>query len=149
MTPREGFRFGFYYRCAEEGLTVDQARDRARFGLEKCAQGGPSFLGTIGSGLGTGLGYLGTGLKHLGGLAVLGGVGVPAAAGTAIGLGLAHAQERDVDPEDIRQQELISAYRFHAEQARRRSLMKRLQAGGRGPLGGSDVSAGQVRCRAG
>jgi hypothetical protein len=128
MTPREGFRFGFLYRCAEEGLTAAEALDRARSGLEKRA-GLAAGLGTAWEGLRS-LGGVG---KTLGGLGVLGLVGAPALAGAGIGLGLAKTQEHDVDPDEVRNQELISAYRFHAEQARRRALLKHYRAGGPAP----------------
>lgn len=118
MTPREGFKFGFLYRCAEEGLTPAEAFDRARRGLEKRAN-----PGLLGQGIGAAWG----GLKTLGGLGVLGAVGVPAVLGAGTGLALANAQEKDVDPEEVRRQELISAYRFHADQARRRAMMRGLQ----------------------
>jgi hypothetical protein len=120
MTPKEGFRFGFLYRCAEEGLTVKQAFDRARCALEKQA----GLWNEAKSGVGAAWG----GLKTLGGLGLLAGVGVPAVVGTGIGLGLAKAREQDIDPDEIRRQELISAYRFHADQARRRALMKNFRA---------------------
>lgn len=116
MTPREGFKFGFYYRCAEEGLTAEQARERARLALEKSAFDAP--------------GLAWDGLKGLGALGMVGAVGIPAVAGAGVGLGLAKAQEQDVDPEEVRRQELISALRFHTDQARRRTAMKNYRAGG-------------------
>jgi hypothetical protein len=126
MTPREGFRFGFYYRCAEEGLSAEEARARAALGLEKAATAAPWWLGPVGSAVGTGWG----GAKLLGGLALAGAAGTAALGGGAVGLGLARAQEGDVDPDEIRKHELISTYRFHADQARRRALMKAYAAGG-------------------
>ena len=114
MTRKEAFKFAFLYRCAEEGLTVAQAYERAQRGLEKRA-----FLREA-------LSTLGTGAKMLGGLGLAAGVGIPAVAGAGVGLGLANAQEHEVDPEEIRQQELIQALRFHAEQARQRAAMKKI-----------------------
>lgn len=117
MTPREGFKFGFLYRCAEEGLTVEEAYDRARLLLEKRAILNP-------------LPALWGGAKTLGALGMAGAVAVPAVAGAGIGLGLANAREHDVDPDEVRRQELIAALNFHADQARRRTLMKNYRAGG-------------------
>ncbi len=131
MTPREGFKFAFYYRCAEEGLTMEQARERARRGIKLAAlrkQANPAAAAWGGLKALGGLGM--TGAKTLGGLGLLGAVAAPAVVGGGIGLGLANAQEHDVDPEEIRQQELAAAYRFHAEQARRRMAMRNLRAGG-------------------
>jgi hypothetical protein len=125
MTPREGFRFGFYYRCAEEGLDAAGARDRAGRALEKQADD-KGWWPAI-KGIGGGIGGIG---KHLVGLGLLAGVGGPIALGTGVGLGLANAQEQDIDPEEVRRQELIAAYNFHADQARQRARLRHFQAGG-------------------
>jgi hypothetical protein len=121
MTPREGFRFGFLYRCAEEGLDAAAALQRAELGMQKRAIW-EELKAIPGAALGV--------AKNLGGLAVLGGVAIPVAAGVGAGLTAAKARERDIDPEEVRRQELIEAYRFHAEQARRRAAMKGIRAGG-------------------
>jgi hypothetical protein len=126
MTPRENFKFGFLARCAEEGLDADGARDRALRGLMlvKAAEGGP--LDVVWGGV-KGLGSAGaTVARHLGGLALLGGVATPALIGGAAGLGLAGALEHEVDPTEVRNQELIAAYNYHADQARRRALFRAL-----------------------
>ena len=112
MTPREGFKYGFLLRCAEEGLTAKEAEARAARGLEKQAvdgwdtvknvvMGAPGFITSAG-----GWGALG--------LAGLGGLG---------GYGLAKLQESDIDPEDVQREELINAYNTQAELARRKSIM--------------------------
>jgi hypothetical protein len=129
VTPREGFRFGFYYRCAEEGLDATGARERAGRALEKRAddKGWWPVIKGIGGGIGGGIGSIG---KHLAGLGLLAGVGGPIALGTGVGLGLANAREQDIDPEEVRRQELIAAYNFHADQARQRAKLRHFQTGG-------------------
>lgn len=133
MTPRENFKFGFLVRCAEEGLDADDARARALRGLTlvKAAEGGPFDVLWQGA---KGLGSAGmTAARHLGGLALLGGVATPALIGGAAGLGVAGAREREVDPEEVRNQELIAAYNYHADQARRRALFRTLSRPPRRP----------------
>jgi hypothetical protein len=129
MTPKEAFKYAFLLRCAEEGLTADEAEARAARGLEKHAEGG--LMDTFGKGLisntlsgakdfvmsapGTVAGWAGSGL----GLAGLGLAG----AGALGGYGLAKMQEGDVDPGEVQREELIAAYRTQAELARRKAIM--------------------------
>jgi hypothetical protein len=123
MTPREGFKYGFLLRCAEEGLTAQEAEERAARGLEKHA-------GTIKDvvDVGTGLVSLGSGLtsKALSyGIPL--GIGAAALGGGLGGYGLAKMHEGDVDPEEIQRQELISAYHAQADLARRKAIMDAAQ----------------------
>lgn len=106
MTPREGFRFGFLLRCAEEGLSVAEAQARAER-AEKRA-GAADLLGKA-WGLGTNAALLGAG-------------GV-AGAGMLGGYALAKMREGEVDPAEIQRQELIDAYQTQAELARRKAIM--------------------------
>jgi hypothetical protein len=103
MTPREGFKFGFLLRCAEEGLTAAEAQERAARAEKRAGVGGTLWdLGTKGLVLGAA------------GVAGLGGLG---------GYGLAKMQEGEVDPAEIQRQELIDAYTSQAELARRKAIM--------------------------
>ena len=123
MTPREGFKYGFLLRCAEEGLTVKEAEARAWRFVEKRADGWGSIASDIynnAKGLVTGipgvvgnLGLKGVGIG-LGGAAVAGGLG---------GYGLAKMQEKDIDPEEVQREELIAAYQAQADLARRKMIM--------------------------
>ena len=127
MTPREGFKYGFLLRCAEEGLTVKQAEARAAHGLEKRAD----FLGTLGSGLASGISNAITGTAaNIPGWAMgAGGLGLAGAAvgGGSLGYGLAKMQEGDIDPQEVQREELIAAYRAQAELARRKAIMEAAQ----------------------
>jgi hypothetical protein len=114
MTPREGFKFGFLLRCAEEGLTAAEAQERAAR-AEKRAQVGSAIwnLGTKIPGAAWDLGTKGLVLGTAG-VAGIGGLG---------GYGLAKMQEGEVDPAEIQRQELIDAYTSQAELARRKAIM--------------------------
>ena len=129
MTPREGFKYGFLLRCAEEGLTVKQAEVRATRALEK--HGGFDAWDTavsIGGGL-KDLALGGAGKALSWGIPL--GIGTAAGAGALGGYGLAKLREGDTDPEEVQRQELIAAYRNQAELARRKAIMdaaQRMQA---------------------
>jgi hypothetical protein len=130
MTPREGFKYGFLLRCAEEGLTAEEAEARAARGLEKQADddGWKAIVGDAYSGLkslATGVpGFITEHGPTVVGLGALGAAG----AGGLTGYGLAKMQEGDVDPEEVQRAELIQAYQTQAELARRRALMEAAQA---------------------
>jgi hypothetical protein len=130
MTPREGFKYGFLLRCAEEGLTVKEAEARAAIGLEK--RGEWDLLGDIGKGITGSLGGIIAGAPSLAGRALGSGIGMAgigaAGAGALGGYGLAKMQEGDIDPQEVQREELISAYRTQAELARRRAIMDAAQA---------------------
>jgi hypothetical protein len=128
MTPREGFKYGFLLRCAEEGLTADEAEARAARGLEKQAEGAlGTMVGDAYSGLKTLIGgapaFIAEHAPAAVGLGALGAAG----AGGGIGYGLAKMQEGDVDPKEVQREELISAYRTQAELARRKAIMDAVQ----------------------
>jgi hypothetical protein len=131
MTPQEGFKFGFLFRCAEEGLSLDETQQRAVAVLEKRGgifwspgaarlalaasekRGGALDLAAQAPGA---LWSLGT--KGL----MLGGLGIAGAGGLG-GYALAKMREGDVDPAEIRRQELIDTYNTQAELARRKAIM--------------------------
>jgi hypothetical protein len=129
MTPREGFKYGFLLRCAEEGLTAAEAEARAARGLAKRAdfnpfehafKGGLNAIGNAITGVPAAAGQLAGSVLSSG--AAAGGIAA-ALGGAGIGAGLAKLQEGDVDPEEIQREELIATYRAQAELARRRAIM--------------------------
>lgn len=137
MTPREGFKYGFLLRCAEEGLTVKEAEARAARALEKNAAG---FWGTTASGLGGIIPGVVGGLANIVPEAAkslvmasptlaLTGLGA-AAVGTGVGgYMLGKSQESDIDPEEVQREELIAAYKTQTELARRKAIMDAIQQG--------------------
>lgn len=120
MTPREGFKFGFLLRCAEEGLTAAEAQGRAARAEKRAGAADTIWgLGTKVPGAAWDLGTKAL-LVGAGGAAGIGGLG---------GYGLAKMQEGEVDPAEIQRQELIDAYTSQAELARRKAIMSAARAG--------------------
>lgn len=121
LTRQDKFRFGFLQRCAEEGCTVDEIRARVKRAelllstvpsREKSAGG---IVDTLKSLLSQGLWWPVTaGALGVGGATVLG-------AGT--GYGLAKMQDQQVDPEEAKRQELLSAYRAQTDRINRKLKM--------------------------
>jgi len=124
MTPREAFKYAFLLRCAEEGLTADEAEARAARGLEKRADGWDFAKSMLGGAKDLVTGVVAPAAGHLlGGGTALAGLGAIGLGGAA-GYGLAKMQEGDVDPEEVQREELIAAYRTQAELARRKAIME-------------------------
>jgi hypothetical protein len=126
MTPREGFKYGFLLRCAEEGLTAEEAEARAARGLEKQADWSDAIttpISDVYSGIKGAIGGVpGALYANAPMVAGLGAAGVMGA-GALGGYGLAKMQEGDIDPEEVQRQELIQAYQTQAELARRKAIM--------------------------
>jgi hypothetical protein len=126
MTPREGFKYGFLLRCAEEGLTIEESEARAARALEKQAES--NILNTVGGDIYSGLkglvggapGFIAEHAPKIIGLGALGAAGI----GGLTGYGLAKMQEGDVDPKEVQREELIQAYQTQADLARRKSIME-------------------------
>ena len=109
LTAKEQFRLGFLTRCAEEGLTPAEVKQRV-----KAAWPTPPWR------------EAGEAAKSLAGLYLkapflIGGLGLSAATlgGAGLGYGAAKLSEENTDPDEAKQQELIAAYRRHSERARR------------------------------
>jgi hypothetical protein len=125
MTPREGFKYGFLLRCAEEGLTAEQAEVRAACGLEKRANGflmdmakdiGKKVISTAGDVItGVPTWALTTGVPI--------GLGAAALGAGGIGYGIGKMREGDIDPQDVQREELIATYNTQADLARRKAIM--------------------------
>lgn len=106
MTDREYFRLAVLTTLARDGLTPAQAAARVAEATShvKSADGPVSWGATafkwplIEATLLTGLGAVG---------------------GAGTGYLLAKATEKDIDPEEVRKQELLAAYRQHTDRIRR------------------------------
>jgi len=117
MTELEAFRHGFLFRCAEEGLTPTESRERAEklaSVLEKQA-----LMGEAREGLGLVKDLMGLGLG-------IGGVGLGASvlAGALPGYALAKSQDSSLDADEVKRQELAATLRLHAEQLRRANSLR-------------------------
>jgi hypothetical protein len=102
MDSRQAFKIGFLARCAEEGLTGEQVRER----LQKAA----SLLGSLPD------------------LATTAAVTLPVMAGAGLGYMAHRSAGRDVDEDDIRKRELIEELRHYARRARDQQKVKSLRA---------------------
>lgn len=122
LSDRQSFKFGFYRRCAEEGLS--EAETQAR--LEKVAELAASLekgadLGQMLDPLWWGERFVATPMAvALGGGAVAGGLG---------GYALAKAREGTLDPEDVQNRELIAAYNAYGDQIRMRNKLRQQRQG--------------------
>jgi len=113
LTPQEQFRFGFLLRCAEEGCSMDEIRNRTKYAqamlsLTKTANWGSALTNTAKA--------LGMAPFQLAALGIAG----SGLAGAGAGYGLAKARQQNVDPEEAKRQELIAAYKLQADRLRQR-----------------------------
>ena len=112
MTPHDRFRLGFLARCAEEGCSAEEVRRR----VKQASFGMSDFVNAV-KGLSSAAAVpIVTPAKY--------GLLAAALGGPMIGYTAAKMQERDVDPEIAKQQELAAALTLQAEQARRRASMR-------------------------
>jgi hypothetical protein len=109
VTNEEAFRLGFLAHCAEVGLSPEQVAEKSAFAKQA----------SFGSAVGWGLGAAGAGLAL-----------APPALGYLGGYTLARADADDINPEDVKKQELIAEYRRLAARARQARLQRRVQASG-------------------
>jgi hypothetical protein len=100
VTSREAFKAAFYLRCADAGLSPEEAD-----GLVKGA-GVAEMLGNATA------------------LALTGGLLIPPALGAGAGWLAAKARDVPYDADDLRKQELIDEFRRLAAQARRKAELK-------------------------
>lgn len=107
MTPQDNFRYGFLMSCAQQGLTPDQVREVVKTASEHLRKE---------ANVGRSLAALWAKLPlAIAGYGLMGSAGVGALGGHA----LAKATEDELDPEEVRRQELLATYRQQAERARR------------------------------
>lgn len=127
LTPREAFKAGFLLKCAELGLSGNEAEALVKSAHVAVKQGflgsllsGAKDVGSAAAGLGTGLA---SGIANWGIVpALAAGIVAPPAIGAGVGYGLGRLT--DIDDEDvdsIKQQELIDEYLRNAERLRHRN----------------------------
>lgn len=128
LSPREAFTFGFLLRCADEGLDPDETRGRIKLAADylRNIQGfdftkeSSQLLGHALSGGGKAIGGLASLAKSLGIVGLLG----SGATGLAGGYLAGKVTDKEVDPDEIKQQELIAAYQQEADRIRRASKLR-------------------------
>jgi len=112
LTVKEAFKVGFMLRCADAGMTGEQASD--------CAQKAASLL--------TKKAYIGQSVvDNLPGAAVGLGLALPVMAGAGVGYLASEAATPEVDADDVKKRELIDEFRHYARRARERQQNKVLR----------------------
>ena len=122
MSIRELLKADFLLKCARANLTLDQIEKELDRVIEK--------KGGIGAGIGAGLGFGALGATKLyHGIGDLMGatlIGAPIVAGGLTGYALGRGA-RDANPEKFKKEELRDTYLRLADEAKRRSLIRRMQ----------------------
>lgn len=116
MTPREAFKIGFLSRFAELGMPgaeIEKCAAAAVALLEKQANPLAALMNTAPS---TAASLAGT----AGSIAVPLAVAAPLVIGGGLGIVAGKAQDSDVDPEDVKKQELIDEFRHQVRQMQER-----------------------------
>lgn len=118
MTPREAFKFGFLLRCADENLDDDATQERIKYACDLIHWDGKTTLLTNQELLekNASIWNAVAGLAKGMGLAGLAG---GAALGAGGGLLAAKATDKEIDPDEVKKQELIAAYKQQADRIRR------------------------------
>ena len=120
MTLNESLQFGILCYCADQGMTQEETHALVKRAADKQAVLAwiagkfidvPTKLLTA-----FGPGALAT--------TAIAAAGVPIVAGIAGGYGLAKATEREIDPDEMKGDEVIEQYRLATDQARRQALLK-------------------------
>lgn len=114
-TPTSAFKLGFLVRCAEEGLAGAQVRTKIAACREKQA--------LLGLGIKDVTNAAATIAKTLGTFGIAGSM----AGGAGAGYLAAKMTGDDIAPEELQQQELLAAYKYHAERARREAAARQMR----------------------
>jgi len=123
VTEKQAFSFGFLTRCAQENLEDEQIAER----VDAARQ----LLGQLEKQADTDWWSPGNLTQQLVANPFLYAVGGGIAAGGLGGMALAKMQQGSTDPDDVKQQELTSAYNAYTEQILQRNKLRKLR-GGRG-----------------
>lgn len=144
MTPEQSFKTGFLFACAEEGLSLAETHERVKRASAELRAGRnvagmtkeaiwPYLVGGAGALAGGAASLGGRALSALPSLLSLGsvlGVGAPLAAGAGAGYlasKLTTGDNKD-ELEDTKNDELVGEYERLSDEAKRRALIKRIQA---------------------
>lgn len=120
LMDKQAFKKGFLLRCAEEGLNIDQIKDRIKKAYQvKKADGVFSTLGGWGKGL-----------LDMGGAAA---IGLPIATGAIGGYAYNKFKPKD-DPELLKTEDLSNEYYRLADIARRKLLINKMKEKAPGSL---------------
>lgn len=107
LTARQSFIAGFLLRCAHEGLSQEETTARIKQAAVSDWIPGPKTVAGWGFGIPAAVGIM---------------AGVPA------GLTLAGMKNQEIDPQEVKNEEMIAALKFYAENARRSQRRLALRA---------------------
>lgn len=127
MTPQDSFRFGFLLRCAEDGRSPQEVQALVKMAVGPVAPAVATVLNFLPGPL---KGLL-SGAKRVAEFPIYAsaaGIGLSGLLGGGAGYGLAKLQDKDVDPDEAKQQELIATLRMQADLARRRAAQHAYQS---------------------
>jgi len=127
LTKQQAFRLGFLLRCAEEGCDAAEVNQRVDIAMTKIAARQKQALNPVKETVDTVTSVANplTSLAkmlfmapiHLSALGIAG----SGLAGAGVGYGLARMQNNNVDPAEVKRQELTNAYRVQADALLRRT----------------------------
>lgn len=124
LTNREAFKFGFLLRCADENLSPEETQERIKLAMDHFRWDGQPRVDaqllqqTLQTWEKRGTGEIAGILNFLRSSGMYG-IGAAAGAGAMGGYGLAKTMQPQVDTDEIKQQELVAAYRQQTERIRR------------------------------
>jgi hypothetical protein len=120
LTERQAFKAGFLYKCADAGLTMDEAAALAKAAAAHIKTAGVQDL--LMKPYNAAIDVAGQGLSRLGTLGIAGLVAGPALLGGAAGLGLSKLMDvDDTDVKSVKKQELIDEYRRQVRRLKART----------------------------
>ena len=138
MTPKEQFRAGFLLRCAEEGCSMADVQSRVKAASPAAilpgvltgagVAGGTAAIGGLGKAKDLLFDYLKSPIAMLGA-----GTVASAGLGGVVGHGLGKLHSEDVDTNELKQRELLQAYRTQAARIRQLAALKNPQPAVRSP----------------
>lgn len=117
LTNRQAFKVGFLLRCADEGLSSEEVKNRiekAAMLFEKEADSKPGLLADAG--------------KSALMAAIAVGAGLPIGAGLIGGTLAANLTSNPIDEEDVRKKELINEYKRLARKANQQTKLRLLHS---------------------
>ena len=119
IDEKQAFKLGFAAYCSDQGMTTAEATqfaEKSAWGWGAAAAAIPGAISATGQALGHGV----EAAKKLS----LIGLGLPAAAGLALGGGLGYGaakfNEPDITPEDIKAQEIAETYKRYTDRIKAR-----------------------------
>jgi hypothetical protein len=131
IDEKQAFKLGFAAYCADNSMPVEKAAEFAKQSFIQLAPALPYITAALAAG-GTALYNLASGAAKNAPEIGWTSIGIPAAAGMALGGGLGHlaakSEEPDVTTDDIKAQELQDTYKRYADRLKSRRAYQQYRA---------------------